>query len=245
MKQDLHPVDPGKTSTRPRVLVIMDVDGTMLINGNALRIEFHRAFADITGVDISKLKINFAGSTDRYIVRQFIEQGGVEGDYEEIYGAVAKRFCELIAETYPTHPDPRLLPGVVDLLEELHKHPEVCLVLGTGNIRQSCDIKLARFGLEKYFLYGGGFGGDFEIRADAIREAIRIGAENCGWSPETGQAWVIGDTPNDAYAAHDAGANAILVATGTVRKDKLNDSGAEAVLPDLSNTQRVMELLGL
>lgn len=103
--------------------------------------------------------------------------------------------------------------------------------------------KLKRFGLEGYFPYGGGFGGDYENRADAIRAALAVGRAGYGW--DKGEAWVIGDTPNDAFAAHEAGASALLVASGIVDRPALDDAGAEAVLDDLTDTARVLRILRL
>ncbi|MCB2211011.1 HAD hydrolase-like protein [bacterium] len=227
---------------KPRVLVIMDVDGTMIKNGDALRVPFYQAFEEVTGANIRGVKVNFAGNTDRAIIRQFIEVSGVNGDYEDLLARFADRFCELVDGSYDSHPSPRLLPGVRDLLEALRQHPEAALVLGTGNIRRSCEIKLRRFELLDYFPHGGGFGGDHEVRADAIRAAMEVGREAYGWD---GEAWVIGDTPNDAIAAHDAGARTLLVATGMIRKENLEYADAEHVLDDLTDTARVMEILGL
>ncbi len=227
---------------KPRVLVIMDVDGTMIKNGDALRVPFYQAFEEVTGADIRGVKVNFAGNTDRAIIRQFIEVSGVEGDYEDLLARFADRFCELVNDSYDSHPSPRLLDGVSELLLALHRHPDAALVLGTGNIRRSCEIKLQRFDLMKYFPHGGGFGGDHEVRADAIRAAMDAGRDGFGWD---GEAWVVGDTPNDAIAAHAAGAKALLVATGMIRKENLEYANAEHLLDDLTDTPRILEILGL
>jgi phosphoglycolate phosphatase len=228
--------------SKPSTLVIMDVDGTMLTNGTALREPFYQAFLEVTGENIRGKRVNFAGNTDRGIIREYLQLTGVQGDFETLFCAFAERFCELVAADYPTHSSPRLLPGALELLDALHVHPEAALVLGTGNIRACCETKLQRFDLLKYFPHGGGFGGDHEIRSDAIAAAMEAGRSGYGWF---GEAWVVGDTMNDALAGHQAGAKVLLTATGTVSLDDLLTTEAEAILPDLTETDHILEIFGL
>ena len=54
---------------------------------------------------------------------------------------------------------------------------------------------------------------------------------------------VVGDTPHDIQCARVAGARSIAVATGGYTEQQLRECGADEVLPDLSDTQRVLELL--
>lgn len=242
MSPDRYLRDRSALPTAPRVLVIMDVDGTMLLNGRALRDEFLRAFHDVTGRHVPDNAVSYAGNTDRRIVREFMAATGVEEAFERIYPAVERRFIELVERSYDRHPEPYVLVGVEDLLSALHDHPDVGLVLGTGNVRETCEIKLRRFGLDRYFPHGGGFGGDHEVRADAIRAAMDVGRRAYGW---VGEAWVVGDTLNDLHAAREAGARCLLVGTGPHGMAELVNAGADAALADLSDTRGVLEALGL
>jgi phosphoglycolate phosphatase len=54
---------------------------------------------------------------------------------------------------------------------------------------------------------------------------------------------VIGDTPLDISAARSAGARAVGVATGSYSADDLAGAGADAVLPDLTDTTTVLRAL--
>ena len=58
-----------------------------------------------------------------------------------------------------------------------------------------------------------------------------------------GRVVVVGDTPHDVSAAHANGAFAIAVATGRDSMLDLESAGADAVLGDLSDTHRVVELI--
>ena len=50
---------------------------------------------------------------------------------------------------------------------------------------------------------------------------------------------LVGDTPLDVAAALATGARAVAVATGSFTEAELAASGAHAVLPDLTDTERV------
>jgi len=52
---------------------------------------------------------------------------------------------------------------------------------------------------------------------------------------------LVGDTPLDVAAALEGGARAVGVATGPYDTDELRHAGADAVLEDLSDLERVLE----
>jgi phosphoglycolate phosphatase-like HAD superfamily hydrolase len=227
--------------TGKKVLLIFDVDGTLLKNKYAVRDVFLQAFYEVTGSDAVRRKPEFAGMTDRGIFRAMLEDAGVEGDYESLYGKWEERFSELLDESYPTHPDPRTLPGVEALLEELEARGDVFLALGTGNTRRSCATKLRRFGLDRFFPVGG-YGGDHEQRHDVVRAAMAEAEEHYGSFDEV---WVIGDTERDIAAARAAGARVLAVATGLSSIAELREARPEALVPDLVNRVAFYEAVGL
>jgi phosphoglycolate phosphatase len=54
---------------------------------------------------------------------------------------------------------------------------------------------------------------------------------------------LVGDTPNDVLAAREGGIAMLAVATGRSSEAELRAAGAEVVLPDLLDTDRVVDLL--
>jgi len=54
---------------------------------------------------------------------------------------------------------------------------------------------------------------------------------------------VIGDTPLDVQCATVAGARSVAVATGSYEVAVLRETGAHAVLSDLSDTNTVVDVL--
>lgn len=224
-----------------KTLLVFDVDGTLLTNGPAAKTAFLRAFREVIGRAPEMQSGRFAGRTDRGIVRAIVEEAGIEGDFEQLFERFEKRFTQILMEEYPSHPAPRVLPGVIELLEGLAGRDDVVLTLGTGNCRETCSIKLSRFGLQGYF-HGGGFGGEEELRSRVIQRAIDEAARVHG---AFNAVWVIGDTPLDVQAAKDVGAKVLAVATGTVALEQLAASGPDALLVDFGDTDAALRVLNL
>lgn len=117
----------------------------------------------------------------------------------------------------------------------------------TGNIRSVAEVKLAALGLREWLdLCIGAYGDDHEDRTELVHVARRRAAAVHGRSAAEfgGTATVvIGDTPLDISAALAAGARAVGVATGSYSADDLAMAGADAVLPDLTDTASVLRTL--
>ncbi len=138
-----------------------------------------------------------------------------------------------------------MLPGAAAALAALAgqdgmDHAAVQSVL-TGNMRALAEVKLAALGLDDYLdLRVGAYGDAHEIRADLVPLA-RASAAAAYAADFGGRATVlVGDTPLDIAAARAAGARAVGVATGSSTVADLTAAGADAVLPDLVDTARVL-----
>jgi phosphoglycolate phosphatase-like HAD superfamily hydrolase len=228
-----------------RRLFIFDIDGTLLLNGPVARDAFAAVFAEVTGTPADHGAISFAGMTDRGIFRALWQAAGQPGQsdgFERHFAEFAARFPRRLAEVYPAAEGPRLLDGAGVLVQRLAERADAALALGTGNIRATAYIKLRRFGLDGFFRTGG-FGGDYEDRADLLRNAMTRAREELDWTGTAADAWAIGDTLHDVTAARAAGTRVLAVGSGFTPLAQLLESGADAVLPSLADTQRVAALL--
>lgn len=231
--------------TAPHRLLIFDIDGTLLLNGPVARDAFAAAFQEVTGRPARHQHVPFGGMTDRGIFRALwnaAELAPAGNGFEAQFAAFAARFTARLAASYPDAEGPYVLPGARALVEAAAVRPDAALALGTGNIRETATIKLRRFGLDGFFR-AGGFGGDHEDRSDVVRTALRSAREQLGFRGAPGDAWVIGDTLQDVVAARAAGTRVLAVGSGFTPLAQLQQSGADAVLPDLLDTPRVLELL--
>ena len=89
----------------------------------------------------------------------------------------------------------------------------------------------------------GAFGSDDHDREQLVPVAIERLRRLRHRSVEPHQVWVVGDTPRDLACARAGGARCLLVATGRFALEELEGLGADAVLPDLTDTEPVTRLL--
>ena len=220
-------------------LILFDLDGTLVKSAGAGRRAMERAWAEVFGQAIALEPRWTAGRTDPAIFREMGRRSGVEAEelgrrWPELVG----RYLKALAEELQRRPG-EVLPGVVELLEWGEKDGWA-LGLGTGNLEAGARLKLAPFGLNRFFPVGG-FGDDGEERPALLRAAVERACRH--WGDEARCVIVVGDTPLDVEAARAAGYAAVAVATGPYGVQELEAVGADAVLPQLAPWQRAAGVL--
>ena len=130
----------------------------------------------------------------------------------------------------------------MEILAALHQRPDVAIGLLTGNTRSGAYRKLQHYLIDQYFSFGG-FGDEHACRNEVAKSAMQAAAKFLESEPDPSQTWVIGDTPNDIICARSIGANVIAVATGTFTMEELASHQPNVCLPDLSDWQRVVQLV--
>jgi phosphoglycolate phosphatase len=223
---------------RPR-LVLWDVDGTLVDSAKLGRDAFFEAFQKVTGAAPSEM-VPFAGRTDLEIAHDMLESSGVAPDDE-----LLDRFEEALVESMAARHGEmrrrgRALPGAGAALARLQHEPGVVQSLLTGNVEPNALVKLSAFGLARYVDFGAGaYGSDHRVRGELVAIARRRTEERHGVRLEPDDVVLVGDTPLDIAAAREGGARAVGVATGPYDVEMLDDAGADAVLPDLADTEAV------
>jgi phosphoglycolate phosphatase len=220
-------------------LVLWDVDGTLVDSAKLGRDAFLEAFERVVGRPPTRM-VPFAGRTDLEIAHHLFEEEGVtDGEAlldrfeEELVTTMAARLDALSA-------DGRALPGTSQALERLHREPGVIQSLLTGNVERNAMLKLQPFGLARWIEFGcGGYGSDHRVRGELVAIARRRAEAAHDVTIEPGDVVLIGDTPLDIAAAREGGVRAVGVATGPYDVETLASAGADAVLPDLADTDRV------
>jgi phosphoglycolate phosphatase len=224
------------------VLLLFDVDGTLLLKATAAHAEaVHEALREVYGIgDLSAVRVEAAGRTDYEIARAICLQLGVTAERfdagrQEFRIACVAAYARLCPEDLSEF----VAPGVTDVLEALAARDGTRLALLTGNLEPIARLKIGRAGLGRFFEPGqGGFGSDHEDRAAlpaiARRRAARDGA---AWTRE--RTLVIGDTPNDIACARADGVRCLAVATGPYAADDLR--GADAVAADAGELRELLD----
>lgn len=223
-------------------LVLFDIDMTLIRTQRAGRAAIEKAALRLFAIENAVEAVRIDGRTDHAIFMDLIALHRLSESEDPLvlYRKLADAYLEDLAPTIAERGG-EVLPGVPSLLEALaQSHGAVGLA--TGNMQRGAAIKLGHFGLWESFA-AGGFGDDTPVRAEVVREGIENLAAHLGITAHAADCVVIGDTPLDVEAAHLAGAKAMAVATGAYDLVALETSGAEWVLPDLADVDRVLAIL--
>ena len=233
-------------------LVLWDIDYTLIDAGGLSRDLYGVVFAGMFGRELPAVA-PMAGRTDRAIILDTLRGAGVGEPGRHVDAFIrgltvqAPRFGERVRAAG------RVLPGAAAALAAIAAIAAVAPADGgrdrrlvvqsvlTGNIRPLAEVKLGALGLTGYLdLDAGAYGDAHTERAELVLLARR--AATAAYQADFGgeATVVIGDTPFDVAAALACGARAVAVATGGFTAGQLAEAGPHALLPDLSDTGRVL-----
>jgi phosphoglycolate phosphatase len=219
----------------PVLLVLWDIDGTLVDSAGHGRFAFEEAFETVIGGVPDW--VEYAGRTDHQIALSMLNNSAehVPAVLEQLVAKLAIRKSAIAAEG-------RVYPGVPETLAALHEADGVINSLLTGNLEANAAVKVGAFGLERWLDFeAGAYGSDpHERRSDLVAIARERAAARHG---QTTGAVLVGDTPLDVLAAREAGARAVAVATGFADLDSLRASEPDALLQDLSDTEAAIRAI--
>lgn len=226
------------------MILLFDIDGTLLLTGGAGARAMRGAFEAVFGVRGGMDRLTMAGRTDSFLLSAALGRAGLPDDDEAHARFRAAYVARLAVELdQPGEGRRGLMPGVEALLDATAAGPDLHAGLLTGNYREAARLKLARFGLEGRFDWGA-FGDDARDRHALLPIALARAAQAGVPGPDSPSAVVvIGDTPHDVSCGRASGARVLAVATGPASADELAAAGADLVLPDLRDTTRVLAWL--
>jgi phosphoglycolate phosphatase-like HAD superfamily hydrolase len=228
--------------------LLWDIDGTLMRSTRAGSFKDYTIpmLEEVFGTAGRLSEMKVSGMTDLQIVGEALKHEGFTHEkirervheLRESYMKAMRKFTGDGEQVF------EVLPGVREALQAVHDHPRYQSALVTGNIEPAAWLKVEITGLAEFFTLPGAFGDESHDRrdlpalaADRIRKHLQIDL-----GPE--QFIVIGDTPNDIECAKHFGARSLAVDTG--RFYTTNDLIAckpDALLPDLSNVELVLETL--
>jgi phosphoglycolate phosphatase-like HAD superfamily hydrolase len=219
-------------------LILFDIDGTLILTKGAGRRALKVALRDEFQVADPCVDIDYGGRTDRSIARELFRINQVEPRIEHFETLFSRYLSEL--EQFLGQTKGLVLPGVQPLLAALESHAGAHVGLLTGNIRRGAFTKLAHFGIDSFFGFGG-FGDEHELREDIAKSGLAEAREYTGHDFSGPQdIIVIGDTPHDITCSRAIGARCMAVCTGYAPRDKLEAAGPAVMVDDLAETDRLM-----
>lgn len=212
-------------------LLLFDVDLTLVNTGGAGLRALDRACRKVLSTKNAMDGIDPGGKTDPAIVREILSRLDIRSSLEIQLESILESYLAFLREEVRSSEKYHVLPGILQVLEEMSARPDVMLGLATGNIERGARVKLDRGGLNRYFSFGG-FGSDSENRTAVVQKAAEAGARQYGNMIRPEDVFVIGDTPLDMGAGRAAGFKTIGVATGRYSTDRLLESGATFAISD-------------
>jgi phosphoglycolate phosphatase-like HAD superfamily hydrolase len=221
------------------LLVLWDVDYTLLNAAGLGNQLYETVFRDLFGRELTAIAPK-AGRTDRAILLDTLTLAGVAEPRAHVDDFLAALAREVAAVDGSAQAYVRALPGAAAAIAAVAATGARQSVL-TGNIRPLAELKLAAAGLGEHLdLDIGAYGDVHEVRAELVPVARQAAQATYGADFGGAATVLVGDTPLDVEAALATGARAVAVATGSFGAADLLAAGAHVVLPDLTDTPRVL-----
>jgi phosphoglycolate phosphatase-like HAD superfamily hydrolase len=226
-----------------RLLVLWDVDHTLIETRGLGTQLYRRAFERVTGVPVCH-DVDVTGRTEQAIFAEALRRHGIAWD-----GGLNDQYAVELASQYQQHRDElrkrgRRLPGASEAVARVANEPHVVQSVLTGNVREVALVKLEVFDLDTHLdLNIGAYGDDASERAELVPVARRRAYAKYGRTFGRTNTVLIGDTVGDVTAARRGGARIIAIASGRDNEAALRSAGAEVVLPSLRDSDAVVEAL--
>jgi phosphoglycolate phosphatase len=222
----------------PGLLILWDLDGTLISSPPARRQHYQEAVALLLGRSEVEPPEWTSGGTDFGIVERLLRREGFDRRGAAILVPAALQILEdLSCDLDAIAAERQILPGAVDALVQVSQGGAL-QTLVTGNTPRRALAKLNGVGLDADFdLRFGAFGDRTRDRVRLVHDArTRAGllARGDRDAIRPGRTVVIGDTVHDVRAAQGAGCVAIAVATGQYTADQLAEADADLIIDDLA-----------
>lgn len=228
----------------PSVLLLFDIDGTLVDSAGAGRRAIEESYEDVYGERLSLGDFDFRGRTDISIFREILTARRRE--YDPDCGTLARwrdAYLSALRRILGTGGS-RPMPGAPQLLAHLAGEPRAALAVATGNLEAPGRAKLASVELEKYFRCGG-FGESGESRADILIAATRSAERVTGARFAADSVYVIGDALPDIHGARAAGFRSVAVAAAWTSREELSQAAPDVLLDSLAEAEAFLAAVRL
>ena len=136
------------------MLLLFDIDGTLVKLGGAGRRALNRAFTETFALDDVLHSVRLDGNTDPAIVREAFQIALCREPRSDEVEALYARYLSIL-EAELASAECTVLPGVLSLVRATADSGRFVTGLATGNIERGARLKLRRAGIDAYFEFGG------------------------------------------------------------------------------------------
>lgn len=225
------------------MLVLFDIDGTLITTRRAGLHAMQDAVAEVCGAQPDVSAIAFAGRLDPLILAEIIRAAGAEAT-STVIEACRRLYRERLRERLAAPDVGRILPGVDALVGALRDIDGCRMGLVTGNFEETGRDKLEGCGFDCSPMEFNGFGDECPRHPPHRRQLP--GVAMARWEAAHGRpidpvrVVVVGDTPADVDCARHGGCRSLAVATGLHSREDLAATDPDLCLPDLADTDRIL-----
>ncbi|HZM00688.1 MAG TPA: HAD hydrolase-like protein [Planctomycetota bacterium] len=245
------------------MLVLFDVDGTLLLSRGASLRCYRAAARELFGREMNTEGMQTAGGLDPLIWRDLCAVNGIGAEealarHEEFRAAYARILAGELAGGGVAY----ALPGVPELLDALcdgalggagvgavgggpaRGGAGIHIGLLTGNYPETGRLKLKAAGISAERFAVAAWGDEAERRPDLVPLARERHARHSGRALPPERVVIVGDTPHDVECARVHGCRSLAVATGGSPRGELEAAGASLVVDDLRDTSALVDWFG-
>jgi phosphoglycolate phosphatase-like HAD superfamily hydrolase len=222
-------------------LILWDIDGTIIVSHGAGVRAMEKALTKRFGKTVDLSGIDWAGRTDSWITGEVFRHVGLPDTPQNSHDYL-EAYLELLPQELAGGKQGRVLPGVLELLENLHHRQDLAQGLLTGNLKRGAEFKLTHYKVWHYFEFGA-FADDSPRRNDLGPHALRRAQERHAVEFLPDRTFIIGDTPHDIECGKVIGARTIAVATGKFSVAELAAHQPTAVFADFADTAAFLRLI--
>jgi len=239
-----HDYEKDDMQNMREIVTLWDVDGTLVKMWEVHYIAYEATFRElygIPGVDFREKYI--AGKSPADIVRDVLKNRGKDDSFIEpkihlVEPTIQKHYLPAIEKGKV-----EVLPGVVAILGALVKRNVTKGIL-SGNYLSTNEAILQKTSLAKYFNFKITTS-DSEDRKERMKKAIIFGERTVSGVLPRSDIYFFDDSLGGIQNSREFGIRHISVATGATKYDELHAAKPYHVLKDLSDTQKVLRILGL
>ncbi|MGH3574005.1 MAG: haloacid dehalogenase-like hydrolase, partial [Pseudonocardiaceae bacterium] len=188
-------VERDADSQPPHILVLWDIDHTLIEMRGVGQAIYERVFPAVTGKPLRQLA-EVAGRTELVIMHDTLQLHDIEPTEQmmrRLAAALVQAHDDARQELATTG---RALPGAKETLAALAADLRVHQAVLSGNLRDVSRIKLEVFGLDSYLdLVSSAYGDDHTERPELVAIAQQRATEQMATRFDNQHTILIGDTP--------------------------------------------------
>ncbi|MCH2133403.1 MAG: haloacid dehalogenase-like hydrolase [Phycisphaerales bacterium] len=225
------------------ILILFDIDGTLLRTNGAGVSGFVEAGQRVFGIDFSLEGLLVGGQLDPLILQRALDKLGIEHNDAHL-DIFRPHYHECLKRHFDSGDRSAVaMPGVHDLLNQLADHEAFDVGVLTGNLRETGELKLTAAGIDHAHFHIHAWGDEGEARHELPPVAMSRWQAHRSADRVFEQTVIIGDTVHDVSCGKANGCRVLAVCTGVDDRETLEQTEADLVVDDLSDTDGIMSWL--